>query len=84
MREQDPDTGTRQAKAAQEFMRHKGYGNVRPYMAEQVDQESCWYFYYHLPEGVLELEVELGEDGDWHWLVTAFTPNVPTATACSR
>lgn len=57
--------------AAQQFMDHKGLGHLRPYHVERVDGEPCWYFYYELPEGVLELEVFW--DGDtWEWNVYTF------------
>jgi hypothetical protein len=62
---------TPQGRVAQLFMEHKGLGEIEPYDIEQVEGESCWYFYYRLPEGKLELEVSW-EDGEWDTLVTSF------------
>lgn len=51
------DLRTREARAAQEYMNKKGYEEIRPLGVIQVEGDDCWYFYYRLPEGVLELEV---------------------------
>ncbi len=65
------DMGSRQARAAQLYMRHKGYKNVRPYEVDKVEGRPIWYFYYDLPDGDLELEVEWDpEDREWRWVVT--------------
>jgi len=38
-----------------------------------VEDDECWYFYYLLPEGLLELEVYQEPDGRrYHRKVTAF------------
>lgn len=75
------DLSTKQAKAAQLYMQHKGYKNVRPYAVEEVEGQPCWYFYYDLPDGDLELEVEWA-NGKWNWMVTSFEHHEsPTAVA---
>lgn len=52
-------------------MSRKGYPHIRPHHVETLDGQPCWYFYYQLPEGELELEVFW--DGDeWLVAVTAF------------
>lgn len=58
--------------AARQFMAHKGLGHIRPHAVEQLEGHSCWYFYYQLPEGELELEV-FWNDHEWDINVTAFT-----------
>lgn len=40
-------------------MAKKGYEQIRPLGVISVENDACWYFYYRLPEGVLELEVIL-------------------------
>jgi hypothetical protein len=37
-------------------MDHKGYPGIRPVGYIPVDPD-CSYFYYRLPEGILELEI---------------------------
>jgi hypothetical protein len=59
---QPADLRTREAKSAQEYMAKKGYEEIRPLGVIQVENDDCWYFYYRLPEGVLELEVVLDRD----------------------
>lgn len=66
-----PDLRTRQAKAAQAYIRHKGYPDVVPCDVIEIEGQPCWYFYYDLPDGYLELEVQW-LNGDWAWSVTAF------------
>lgn len=51
------DLRTRHAKVAQEYMAVKGYPDIRPLGIQQVEGDQCWYYYYLLPEGLLELEV---------------------------
>lgn len=63
------DLDTPQAKAAMLYMQHKGYPNLRPKAVEEVEGEYVWYFYFDIPEGELELEVEY-EDGEWLSFVT--------------
>lgn len=58
---------------ARHFMKHKGYSNVEPFEIEQLDDQPCWYFYYRLPQGVLELEVAFSAaQDDWEVRVTGF------------
>lgn len=52
------DLRTREAKCAQAFLAHKGYPDIRPMGMISIEGDACWYFYYRLPEGVLELEVD--------------------------
>jgi hypothetical protein len=63
---------TPQEQAAQQFMEHKGYGSIRPFEIEELDNQPCWYFLYALEEGVLELEVYWDED-DEEWVTTVTT-----------
>lgn len=66
------DMETPQAQIAQHFMRHKGE-DVAPYAMQKLEGQACWYFYYHLEQGVLELEVSWdARREDWNTLVTAF------------
>lgn len=67
------DEQTPQGLAAQQFMEHKGLGHLRPYDVEAVDDQPCWYFYYELPEGVLELEVYWNGNA---WETCVYTFNV--------
>jgi hypothetical protein len=57
---------------AQYYMRHKGYPDVRPFRIEKLRETPCWYFYYDLPEGELELEV-FWNSTDWEAMVTCFS-----------
>jgi hypothetical protein len=58
---------------AQWYMAHKGYPDLDPYEVDKLDDQDCWYFYYQLPEGILELEVYYDQaDNDWQVAVTAF------------
>lgn len=62
-----------QDMAARLFMEHKGYSDVRPIEVEKLDDIPCWYFYYDLPEGTLELEVYYDvRREDWISTVTSF------------
>lgn len=65
-----PDLRTREAKAAQRYMEHKGYGHLRPMGVIPIENDRCWYYYYDLPEGILELEVVA--DPDWRCTVSSF------------
>lgn len=68
------DLTTPQALIAQHFMKHKGYSSIEPYDVERLDNQPCWYFYYELPEGDLELEVFYDETTkEWETTVTVFT-----------
>jgi hypothetical protein len=66
-----PDLRTREARAAQAYMKRKGYPDARPYSVIPIEGQPCWYFYYQLPEGRLELEVS-DDDGVWRWIVSSF------------
>ena len=57
--------------AAAEFMRQKGYPKADPHDVEKIEDLDVWYFYYDLPEGTLELEVEWN-GVDWIWGVMNF------------
>jgi len=62
-----------QDTAARLFMDHKGYPDARPFEVDKLEDQLCWYFYYELPEGVLELEVWWNERvQDWVCTVTSF------------
>lgn len=65
------DMRTRHAKTAQEYMSYKGYPDIRPLGVTQVEEDECWYYYYNLPEGLLELEV-FQDDRRYQRRVTAF------------
>jgi hypothetical protein len=66
-----PDLRTRQAKAAQAYMHRKGFLSALPFDVIDVEASPCWYFYYNLPDGCLELEVAW-ENDTWNYAVTAF------------
>lgn len=67
------DLRTRHAKIAQEFMSAKGYSTIRPLGIQVVEGDECWYYYYELPEGLLELEVFYDPDARrYQRKVTAF------------
>lgn len=53
---------TRPAKVAHRFLTVKGFGNVKP--LGFIPGDGCWYFYYDLPDGLLELEVCHDRDRD--------------------
>lgn len=58
---------------AQDFMARKGYPDLEPFDATKLEGQDCWYFYYRLPEGALELEVFYDPvKRDWQTTVTAF------------
>ena len=56
-----PDLRTREAKAAQDYMKHKGYRDIRPLGYIPIEGDECSYFYYEVPEGLIELEVAWDE-----------------------
>lgn len=58
-------------EVARLFMEQRGY-DVDPMTSERVDDDFCWYFYYELPEGLLELEVSWSQDDGWQSTVTDF------------
>lgn len=57
--------------AAREFMRQKGYPDLAPDEVEKVEDMHVWYFYFSLPQGELELEVEW-DGAEWSWGVMNF------------
>lgn len=69
-----PDLRTREAKSAQEYMEHKGYGHLKPIGVIPIEDDSCWYFYYQLPDHLLELEVSTDDLGGYRRIVTALVP----------
>lgn len=72
---------------AQYFMARKGYPDLEPFEVTKLEDHDCWYFYFRLPEGDLELEVFYDRDKqDWQTTVTAFPaePTDPTAGASGR
>jgi len=67
-----------QELVAQDFMARKGL-SIEPFDVTKLDGQDCWYFYYSLPQGALELEVYYDHDKqDWQTTVTAF-PATPGA-----
>lgn len=68
------DLTTPQAQIAQHYMREtKGIKGAEPHDVDKIDDQLCWYFYYQLPQGELELEVFFSSDiDDWIVTVTAF------------
>jgi len=59
-------------QAALQYMTHKGYPSIEPFDVDALDDQPCWYFYYELPEGTLELEV-YWNGREWETTVTTFT-----------
>lgn len=53
-------------EAAAKYMAHKGYPTIEPLEVDRVQGETCWYYLYELPEGLLELEVDF-RDGEWEF-----------------
>lgn len=67
------DITTPQAAAARQFMSERKLGHLIPFDVERIEGEHCWYFYYDLPEGELELEVAWDSKVQkWEMAVTAF------------
>lgn len=58
-----PNSNAACTTVAQEFMRLKGYPDITPLGVTEVDGRD-WYFYYQLPEGILEVEVTTNADSD--------------------
>lgn len=72
---------------ARYYMTHKGYPDLEPAAVTKLEGQDCWYFYYRLPDGQLELEVLYDHDQkDWVTAVTAFSaePNGPTPPPARR
>lgn len=64
-----------QQTVARLFMERKGYMDARAKDVEKLDDSPCWYFFYELPDGDLELEVFFdAERSTWECMVTTFTP----------
>lgn len=73
MRLATADLRTRHAKVVQEYMAGKGYPEIRPLGLIAIENDECWYYYYLLPEGLLELEVFRDPKTDrWHRSVASF------------
>lgn len=60
-----------QDQAARQFMEQRGY-HVSPVSVERVENDYCWYFYYELADGDLELEVSWDSQNGWRATVTDF------------
>ena len=62
-----------QEAAAQRYMTRKGYPDAKPYATDKIEDMTCWYFSYRLPDGDLELDVyfDHGKD-DWVFTVSNF------------
>lgn len=71
------DLSTPQAKIADHYMSTVKGIEVKPHLVEQLDDQPCWYFYYSLKQGELELEVFFDEEiDDWAVCVTAFPADI--------
>lgn len=70
--------GTRelpQDAVARMFMEAKGYPEASALDIEKLDGTPCWYFFYELHDGDLELEVFYDDKAqEWICTVTSFTP----------
>jgi hypothetical protein len=53
---QPADMRTRHARVASRYLAIKGFTDVRPLGVIPLGDNS-WYYYYDLPDGILELEV---------------------------
>jgi len=54
-------------------MTKKGYGEIRPLGVAPVEDDNCSYYYYAVPEGILELEVAFDQGSQrYSRQVTAF------------
>jgi len=62
-----PDAGSPQVQAAMAYMEHKGYPEKPPLGIDSVEDDDgrVWYFYFEVPEGLIELEVD--HDGSEWW-----------------
>jgi len=61
-----------QDEVASDFMRRKGYPDIKPYNVDKLEGQPCWYYLYDLPEGTLELEVSYDRETGWNPYVTTF------------
>lgn len=61
-----PDVDAPETRAALAYMAHKGYPDQPPLGVEVVQgPEPAWYFYFEVPEGLIELEVAYEDDAWW-------------------
>lgn len=69
----EPDLSAPEARAAISFMEYKGYRGAAPLGVDVVEADDpldrIWYFYFEVPEGLIELEVDygVGRDGRLQW-----------------
>ena len=56
------NTGTRPVLTAQRYMTVKGFADVMP--LGYAGGQGCWYFYYRIPTGLVELEIVLDQATD--------------------
>jgi len=54
-----------QEQIARDFIQERGYAGFEPVDVTKVEGEHCWYFYYELPDGDLELEVSWSSEYGW-------------------
>lgn len=81
MTKSEPSDLPPQDRIAHFFMAGKGYPNIEPRDTIRVDDTYVWYFYYELPEGILEVEVSWEEDTEWEAHVASFVLNVDRYSA---
>lgn len=61
---------TRPAQTAQRYMEIKGFRGIKP--LGYAGGGGTWYFYYRIPEGIIELEITRNAETDtFSKLVTA-------------
>ena len=73
-------TTSPQDQVAALFMERKGYPEIKPQAVEFVG-DACWYYYYQLPEGTVELEVAYNRRrSEWETMVTAFDTGVSASS----
>lgn len=79
LREADPSAA--HVRSAQGYMRAKGFGGVLP-LGLLDGGENCWYVYYDIPDGLLEIEVSYTpSDGAYTRRVSGVTMDAETLTA---
>lgn len=52
----EAEVDAEQTRVAQAFMSMKGYPGIEALGVVELE-DTAWYFYYELPEGILEVEV---------------------------
>lgn len=58
-------------------MTKKGYADIRPVGVTSVEDDTCWYYYYAVPQGIIELEViQEGPTQRFSRQVTAFVTDL--------